>query len=295
MKTYIKLTLTLDVYMRDYRNNHCIDEFDNFFQRIQNTLIEFKEIKTTWFLRLDNQIDKISGGNEYIFSKNKENIDWLINNDHEVALHFHSYEYKNGLWVQSLQESMICDELYRSALRGKELGLKGIRMGWGYHTNNTMKIISDLGYKYDSSAIPRPIYDFELSTRDWSITTSDIYYPSIHDYRVSGDPSHKIIEIPMSTVPISAPTDTVEMIRTINPFYETSIFFDALSKVKTDFCVIMAHPVELSFTKYDHPLYPCTNTSFEVNMRRLVDMGINFANMEMMANNFNSVNKLGNT
>ena len=292
MKKNKKLSLTFDVDMTDYRNNIFIDEFHHFFQRIQNTLKEFKEIKTTWFLRIDKQIDRVSGVNEYIFTKNKKNIDWLVNNGHEVALHFHSYEFNNGLWVQSLNEGLICDELYRSALRGVEFGLKGIRMGWGYHTNNTMKMISELGYKYDSSAIPRPVYDFELSTRDWSLTSSNIYNPSISDYRVPGDLNHKIIEIPMSTVPISAPTDTVEMIRTINPVYETSIFLDSLTKVKTDFCVIMTHPVELSFTKADHPLYSNNYNSFEINMRRLVDMGIDFATMEMIAHQFSTKNEM---
>jgi hypothetical protein len=249
-----QLSITFDVDMIDYISGKSIDEFDFVFSEIKKALILNKKIKTTWFVRIDKDIERRFGSPKSIFLKNKKKIDWLKDNGHEIALHFHSFAHRGSEWSQNLDHDSVSQELQECAYIGRELGLDGVRMGWAYHTNKTMSIISKLGYKYDSTAIPRPQYQFEVSVRDWSVTSSDMFFPSTSDYRVPGNPRHTVLEIPISTVPISTPTDTVNMLRCISPGYKTKFLETALNKVKTNFLVLIAHPVELVTSNFTHYL-----------------------------------------
>jgi hypothetical protein len=282
MKVDKKIAISFDVDMTDYTDQSAIDEF-TYFSRIKEILIELDYVKTTWFLRLDDHMGKIFGANEYLFRQYHNDLNWLRSMGHEIAFHFHSYELKANQWIQCVNEDIISEELYRSPLKGRSFGLSGVRMGWGFHTNQTMRIVDELGYKYDSSAIPRPKYHFDRSIRDWSVTLQGAYQPSISDYRLAGNPCYRILEIPISTVAIKSPSDEIKMLRMINPSFKTDVLLDSVAKVTTDYVITATHPVELATSRLHHPLLSHSFTVFKENLRKLAALNYEFVTIGSLA------------
>ena len=89
-----KIAITFDVDMVDYidSSNSILDEMDICFPSIKNTIEKFESVKTTWFIRIDSQIEQIHRDSRYIFHKHADKINWLLNNGHEIGWHHHAYK-----------------------------------------------------------------------------------------------------------------------------------------------------------------------------------------------------------
>lgn len=267
--TIKKICLTFDVDFMDYLDHTSIDEMDSVFPFIQKVLIQQPSLKTTWFIRLDYGIENTCGAPDYYFKKHSNKLKWLLDNGHEIGWHYHAYKKENGNWIQNTDEAVICRELERYADFIKEYNFVSVRMGWGFHTNKTMKSINDLGLKIDSSAIPRPQYKWELSKKDWRKTGQKPYFPSINDYQIQGKPHLNIIEIPINTIPIGSPDDTESNIfRYINPAYHHSVFTKATKTFfdENNLLVMVCHPYEIMPNKNKHPLLSFDYNEFEKNL-----------------------------
>ena len=270
-----KIYITFDLDFADYLNdNNHFDELESTFDILKNILCKYTKIKTTWFIRLDSQIEKLYGSPDHFFNKHKEKISWLLTNGHSIGWHHHSYTLdEKNRWIQNTNEMMILEELKKYGTIARSKGLNICRMGWGYHTNKTMKLVSELGFIIDSSAIPRPNYKWDLAKKDWSISTCKWYYPSERDYRIEGQPSLKILEAPMTTTIISVESDTEpNVIRYLNPAYHEEIFQKTLKQTITfEKIVTVTHPYEFISNVKTHSLLSFNFKVFENNLKYIID------------------------
>ena len=71
-------SITFDVDMVDYLNESShFDEIKNFFGPIKEVLEEFPRVRTTWFIRIDRQIEVQYGKPDFVFQEYPEVIKWL--------------------------------------------------------------------------------------------------------------------------------------------------------------------------------------------------------------------------
>lgn len=280
-----RIAITFDVDMTNYleAGHAVIDEMAEVFPLIQKVLSKYPEILTTWFIRIDSHTEEIFGSPLFVFEKHADKVDWLRAKGHEVGWHFHSYRKSKEDWEQNRNEDEVVKELEGFAEMALEHGVKTLRMGWGYHTNKTLKKAAEMGIKIDSSAIPRPIYPWENGLRDWSTTGQQPYFPSAKDIRVSSEDSLSILEVPMSTVPLAAKTDTMEGVRRlINTSYRSDRFEECLESYEQHTIVANAHPYEM-LPGYHHPLLAFDLAEFEKNLIGLTNRGMKFLTVSDVA------------
>lgn len=276
-----EVCLTFDIDLENYvgtiseSNN---DEMELCFPIMKNCLKKIPGIKSTWFIRIDSQIKDRYGNELYVFKKHRDKIDWLLENEHEIGWHHHAYKKQQGQWVQNTAIEEVCEDLYKYGSLAAKMGIKVARMGWGFHNNETMKTLNDIGFIIDSSAIPRPQYKWEKTKKDWSITTQSAYHPSISDYRKAGSPSYEILEIPINTVFIPAASDSQKVMRYINPAYHTDKFREAILKCDDiDPLVTITHPYEIyPSTENKHALLAFNPNVFYENLHWLSNQEIIF-------------------
>jgi hypothetical protein len=275
----MNIALTFDIDMSDYVNDRPIDEIDITFPILQKVLIQFPSIKTTWFFRIDRHMKDVFGKSLYIFEKNKKEIEWLVENGHEIGWHHHAYCQKAGKWVQNVLDEEICGDLRRYGEQALKLGILSTRMGWAFQTNKTMKELDELGFLIDSSAIPRPKYEWEQYSRDWTITSQKPYHPSVQDYRITNTINLRLWEIPITTTVLPSPTDTCpNLMRYINPAYRSESFKLALLSLHSfQQIVLICHPYEIVVQAQKHPLLSFDAEQFSDNLKWLLQNKYSFS------------------
>jgi hypothetical protein len=278
LEAEVKIAITFDVDMYDYVSVHPFDEIEICFPILQRILIEHPEIKTTWFLRIDSQIMKLFGKSQHIFKKYGNEIEWLLSNGHEIAWHHHAYQIRGKEWLQNFNENEICNELKQYGEQALGLGIVSSRMGWAFHTNETMKTLDTLGFAVDSSAVPRPKYRWDNNKRDWTITPQTPYHPSLDDYRVSGTSNFGIWEVPITTTEIPASTDSQRnVMRYLNPTYRAEIFRKAILKISSISSAVMTcHPYEIVPNATKHSLLSFNSDQFVRNLELLIENSSTF-------------------
>lgn len=266
MKKYV--ALTFDVDFTNYLTNESqSDELDAVWPFFTGLCEDFKELKTTWFIRIDEQIGALFGKPDYIFSKHKGKISWLRSNGHEIGWHFHSYKEIAGKWVQNTNSNDVASEMQRVFMYVQKYDLQVCRMGWTYHTNETMQTLANLGIKYDFSAFPRPKYEWDKIVRDWLNTGRNKYRPSVSDYRVDGDFSLDIEEYPITTVKLPVKTDTEpDVIRYLNPAFKSDYFKEGLSGAVDEVINTVTHPYEILPLPIEHELLSFSGEVFRSNI-----------------------------
>lgn len=272
--TLFKLCLTFDIDFADHTlAETAVDEVEAGVPSIKAVFEANPGWTATWFVRLDAHLEKHYGDARYIFQKHGGALDELRRMGHELGWHPHSYAMRDGAWRQNTDERSVLEELARYAPVARSLGLNCVRMGWGYQTVKTMRLLSDAGFKVDSSAIPRPVYDWEESVKNWESAPTHPYFPSSTDYRRPGASAIPILEVPMSVARISAPYDTGVVLRYINPAYKPSYFSSAIEQwvAENTHLVTITHPYELMPHQRPHPLLAFNIADFEANIAFLTD------------------------
>lgn len=281
--------VTFDVDFTDYTSadGAMLDEMDASFGAIKAELQRWPTLRTTWFVRLDAHIGERYGRRDYILAKHASSFDWLRSRGHEISWHHHAFIHGDGAWRPSGDPADVSAQLRASNDLAREHGLLSTRMGWGFHTNETMRTLEELGWTVDSSALPRPAYPWDSLDRDWSITPRRPYRPSVSDYRVPGTPARALLEVPMTTVPLSAPGDSQpDVMRYINPAYRPAVFADAVERVEAgEDPVLICHPYELVASDSSHPLLAFDIAAFRANVEHLVARGDSFATISEHAAN----------
>jgi len=165
--------------------------------------------KFSWFLRCDEQINKIYGEFGWIFKK--YDYIWNLLNDRgdELSWHPHFWRWSEDRrgWDQEIEDidwMLKClDDGFHSFYKWSRK-IPSVRMGWAYHNNQTMIKLNELGIRTDLSAIPgcksegKYISKTFCDCQDWGITSGAPYFPSREDYRIAGEDRLKILEIPMT-------------------------------------------------------------------------------------------------
>jgi len=278
-----ELILTLDVDLTDYVNHSEFDELELTFERIKNLLMSYPLLKTTWFIRIDRQIESFYGDPLYIFDKHHKKIEWLKENGHAIGWHHHCYKKTDKVWSQEFDVLTNNNDIYHYGAIAREQGLVVSRMGWGYMNNDSMHILNKLGFKADSSAIPRPTYPWEHNSKDWNTTPRHPYFPDYNDYRIPGETKlrRNIMELPLSITELKVDSDTVNMSRYVNTAYDTNYFSQAIEQLNsTGPDVFIMHPYEILLDSKKHPLFCNGENCFEKNILLCSDKYINGLTMD---------------
>lgn len=243
----MRIAITIDIDMALYDTGRFFDEMGVIFPEVRRCLEDLPGIRTTWFLRIDRQIEVLYGSPLYVFEKHAQAVDWLRGNAHEIGWHHHAYAKDGPRWRQETGEAAVCGDIGRYGRIALDAGLRLARMGWGFHTNKTMKAVHELGFPIDSSAIPRPRYRWSPNACDWADTPRHPYRPSVKDYRVAGDPHLELWEVPMTTVALPLATDTEPgVVRYIELGYDNVLFKRALAAAgPASTAVLIFHPYKL--------------------------------------------------
>ncbi len=93
---------------------------------------------------------------DYGYDKIKEVVDYILNKGHDVGVHIHPHhlpnENRHFLWEYSYEEQYNiiekCTEIYERIVGKKPLSFRAGKYG---ANNDTLEILSKLGYKYDFS------------------------------------------------------------------------------------------------------------------------------------------------
>ncbi|MBD0370360.1 MAG: hypothetical protein ICV60_05955 [Pyrinomonadaceae bacterium] len=262
----LKVCVTFDVDLSDYTNDGAeVDELAFLFSEVIPELRRDERLRATWFVRLDAQVEALYGHADYFFERYEREFRALSAEGHEIGWHPHSYLKTDEGWKQNTSSESVREELERYAPRVKGYGIKSVRTGWGFHTNETMRALSDSGFLLDSSAIPRPAYSWESSRKDWETTPCEPYFPSQADYRAPGEPHLSILEVPMSVTEIAAPYDRAAVTRYINLAYHPELMKAPLAAwlERKDHLVTITHPYELMPAREAHGLL-----AFDLNAMR---------------------------
>lgn len=269
----IKVIITFDIDFNEKILKISKFNFYDYLLKIINLINNHPTLKMTWYIRIDNNIKFQCGNCDYVYEKLMPILK-VFNNKIEIGWHFHPYILKNGQWQQNTDIKLILNELEFLISIVKKHGLKIIRMGWGFQSNEIMQFLSESGFIIDSSAIPRPQYKWEETVKDWTITPLYPYYPSKKDYRIPGSPSHSILEVPISVTNIKAPYDNENVMRYINLAYHPEILKPALERwiANNSHLVTITHPYELMPFKEENGLLSYSIKSFETNINNIINI-----------------------
>lgn len=222
----------------------------------------------TWFVRCDGQIGREHGDPAYLLREYRDWWDRRLEAGDQVAWHPHLYRRDDGEWIQETDTGRLERDLVSSFAAFGDAGYSSsaVRVGEAYQTNETMRVLSDLGLRADSSAIPGRRRDDGCKSFDWETTPNGPYRPSGSDYRVAGSPALPIWEIPMNTVATRASYDREPLCRYVNVAFVPGLLDEGLASfvAEHDVLVTITHPFELmpEFFRDDeldaHPLLAFT-------------------------------------
>jgi hypothetical protein len=219
-------------------------------------LLDTRGCVATWFLRLDESTRAVFGDAEFMFRRHRALVDRLRERGDEVGWHPHPTRRRADRWDPRTEVPSVLAEIGVYGPLARRQGLRSVRMGHGFHTNETLRAVADAGFTVDSSAIPRPMYPWDNPPKDWTTTPSVPYRPALADYRVPGEPSLAIVEVPMSVAHVPAPTDTERVLRYVNVAFRHEALAPALESWFDvhDLLVAIAHPCELLQLDSPHAL-----------------------------------------
>lgn len=260
MKTIISIDFDARFQNRPPWNSHDKIQFDvcpivNFVERFQKP--------TTIFAREDIETIQEFGPNHFFDLVNS------IQSPIEIGWHPHIFDGHNAIREEDVLLSGLRNILKQS---GFVQQCKLVRIGACQSGNSIMEFLAE-SFDIDSSAMSRCIRKDHLRWYDWSETHGNIYFPSVVDYRIDGDLSHDILEVPITTLDILAPYDEVPKRRILNPSVKTSLFQKAVVDSKDslsslDCLVVACHAEELE-SGYANDLYVYGLDNFFENLQFL--------------------------
>jgi hypothetical protein len=223
----------------------------------------------TWFVRADSQLADTYGDPAYLLHSHAPLWNGFTASGDEIGWHPHLYQRDraSGAYVPDRDAERCADTLteLHQALAAAGFGFDSVRLGEAFHGNATMRRLSALGLKVDSTAIPGRRRNDEQRVFDWEPTPNEPYHPAPGDYRVPGRAgSLPILEVPMTTVPIQAPYDPAPLKRYVNLAYHHALFQEGFTAHLLGlppgsggeaFVTTILHPEEVAAGAPSHPLY----------------------------------------
>mgnify|MGYP001817964027 CR=1 FL=1 len=232
------------------------------------------DVSATWFIRSDKVIQDSFGSYSELFDK----IGPVISGasaSHELG--WLPQLYTDGDISKTLSSEYCTSNLSDAyhALTAAGYGIQSSRMGDCYHNNHTMKALEDLGIRYDCSALPHRVKKEAGWYIDWELTGDKAYHPSRKDYRLAGEPSYGLLEIPLTMVDILADYEAKPLSRYINPCFKVDYLWQNLEGVieKAEYLHCILHPDEIvpSQKNARHPLVSYSYKDTISNLTRIIN------------------------
>jgi len=212
------------------------------------------EIKYTWFVRCDKQLEILYGRGDYLLHKYIGLLRERFNSDDEIAWHAHLYDH--DLSILQDEKRLLADiqEFYK-LFKSHSLHQDSSRIGRAYCSNHIIKALFKSGIQVDSTAMPGRKRNDEINKFDWETTPLHPYYPSKSDYRIPGKDHFKILEVPFSMIKTMTSYDKKPINRYVNLSFKNSIIKKSLSSfiTRNNLLITILHPSELILKK-EHPI-----------------------------------------
>lgn len=240
-----------------------------------DTLFRTRNWRYTVFLRCDEQIETLEGDCTALYDRHQTLWDSIRSNGNEIGWHPHLYVrdvQKGSDQIRRVHDCLVC----------KPTGFESVRVGEAWHSTATMNLLSSLGYKVDSTAIPGRKRQDDVIDFDWEPTPNRPYYPFRTDYR-TGRPSPSsdtltILELPMNTAAMQTDYDQAPLKRYLNPCFHPHLFrqgldnfFNSSANASAMTLTLNFHPGEL-LPRQPDGLYSFSWSSFERNLDILQHM-----------------------
>jgi hypothetical protein len=165
----------------------------------------------TWHLRADEQIRTLQGSYAWVAETHGDLVTALRASGDEIGWHPHFWRHDPGLdrWYQEIIDDAWQLEMLRAAhaaLLGAGIRPKSVRMGWDFHSAETLAELAALGVRTDLSALPgmRTVHGVpprrSENLYDWFDAPERPYHPSAanHQRRArGGEATLPILEVPI--------------------------------------------------------------------------------------------------
>lgn len=200
----------------------------------------------TWFVRVDNQIADIYGRPAHLLEQYDAIFRDAQKRGDEISWHPHLYRRIENNWIQETDDAALNEALKFSVTDMRKMGYEVAcsRIGEAYGSSGIMRSLSQLGIRYDTTAMAgrRRVDDQRLI--DWLPTPPDGYRPSQADHRVPGKPEYPILEVPMSMLQVKAEYDEQPILRYLDlSFHPVSLDAGLAELVKNaPYLVAVTHP-----------------------------------------------------
>lgn len=281
---YLMTTVDLDSINQNNANFEInslnfdyIDEFEELNNYLNNNLI-----KRTVFIRIDQQIK--DWFDNYLYIYKKFYFFRTLGNYTAIGWHPHIYNYINYNYSLETNEKEFynkIEELIKNDTKvgvPLPLGTNQVRIGNCQMSNSVMELLAKNNFLIDSSAYPKRKRKDKVRQFNWETTENKAYYPSKLDYRIQSnnpDLNHKILEIPMTTIPYKTSYDKEVVYRNINPFMQPSFFRESINHnlelIKSlDYLMIAFHGEECR-EGYKDDLYLYGLKNFKENFEYLMN------------------------
>ena len=236
-----------------------------------------RPIVCTWFIRVDGHLQATFGDAGYLLDEHAALWRQVADRGDELAFHPHLYRFAGGRWQQEQDPEQlvrgIADGL--SAMRRRGWRPVSSRIGEAYCSNAILRQLDAEGIACDATAMPGRVRRDADRLLDWGPTRQRPYRPSQSDYRVPGEPSWKVLEVPMTMTPVRADYDQSPLSRYVDLSFHPRALRDGLQEVAAshDYVVATMHPSTIVPPRdgRTHGLLSFSFDAFRENLACLVD------------------------
>jgi len=198
--------------------------------------------RMTWFVRADPMMRRIFTSETFLLERHGAHFSRLRAAGHEIGWHPH-LEFRNL--------KMDIEELPAIATRVRRyFPVTSVRIGEAFHSTGLMRLIANLGFTVDSTALPGRFNHQVKTPFDWRGAPECPYNPSQDDYRKAQNQNGiRIVEVPFTMLPLSLPGDTPgPSARYMNLSYKRDLFSEAcMAKYEWPTTIVaIVHPAELT-------------------------------------------------
>ena len=232
----------------------------------------------TWFPPVDNFMEQEYGDPAWLLKRYSALWTRARERGDEIAWHAYQHRCDDGQWFPEADPQAWREGLRRCRDRLVELGHppKVTRIGGTHCSNAIMEILEELCIDVDMTALPGRVRSDGFLQLDWAPTPEAPYAPSRADYRVPGDPSVSLLEIPLSMVAVRAEYDEKPFRRYIDLSFHSDALWPGLRSFldgAPPYLVAIAHPsaVLAEIVECRHGLLSFQIEQFSENLRFILE------------------------